>query len=88
VEAARPGQTTDYDKLTIDVWTGGSVTASDAVSLAAKLIRDHLNIFIDLEETGDQAPEAQLDQPRGGVANERLDKSVEELEHSRAGAED
>jgi DNA-directed RNA polymerase subunit alpha len=82
VEAARLGQTTDYDKLTIDVWTNGSVTASDAVSLAAKLIRDHLNIFINLEETGDQAPEAQADQPRTGVANEHLDKSVEELELS------
>jgi len=82
VEAARLGQTTDYDKLTIDVWTNGSVTSSDAVSLAAKLIRDHLNIFINLEETGDQAPEAQADQPRTGVANEHLDKSVEELELS------
>jgi len=82
VEAARLGQTTDYDKLTIDVWTNGSVTSSDAVSLAAKLIRDHLNIFINLEETGDQAPEAQADQPRAGVANEHLDKSVEELELS------
>jgi len=82
VEAARLGQTTDYDKLTIDVWTNGSVTASDAVSLAAKLIRDHLNIFINLDETGDQAPEAQTDQPRTGVANEHLDKSVEELELS------
>jgi DNA-directed RNA polymerase subunit alpha len=82
VEAARLGQTTDYDKLTIDVWTNGSVTASDAVSLAAKLIRDHLNIFINLEETGDQAQEAQADQPRAGVANEHLDKSVEELELS------
>ena len=48
------------------MWTNGSVTASDAVSLAAKLIRDHLNIFITLEETGDQAPEAQADQPRAG----------------------
>ena len=54
VEAARLGQTTDYDKLTIDVWTNGSVTARDAVSLAAKLIRDHLNIFINLEDAGEQ----------------------------------
>jgi DNA-directed RNA polymerase subunit alpha len=82
VEAARLGQTTDYDKLTIDVWTNGSVTASDAVSLAAKLIRDHLNIFINLDETGDQVQEAQADAPRAGVANEHLDKSVEELELS------
>jgi DNA-directed RNA polymerase subunit alpha len=82
VEAARLGQTTDYDKLTIDVWTNGSVTAQDAVSLAAKLIRDHLNIFINLEEVADQPTEAQADQPRAGRSNENLDKSVEELELS------
>ena len=45
VEAARIGQTTDYDKLTLEVWTNGAVTPRDAVSLAAKLIRDH---FTDL----------------------------------------
>ena len=83
VEAARLGQTTDYDKLTIDVWTNGSVTAQDAVSLAAKLIRDHLNIFINLEDVADQPMEAQADQPgRAGALNENLDKSVEELELS------
>jgi DNA-directed RNA polymerase subunit alpha len=80
VEAARLGQTTDYDKLTIDVWTNGSVTARDAVSLAAKLIRDHLNIFINLEDAGEMQ-EAQAEQSRAG-ANENLDKSVEELELS------
>ena len=53
VEAARIGQATDYDKLTVDVWTNGSVTPRDAVSLSAKLIRDHLNIFINLEDAGD-----------------------------------
>ena len=83
VEAARLGQTTDYDKLTIDVWTNGSVTAQDAVSLAAKLIRDHLNIFINLEDVADQPAEAQADTPgRVGALNENLDKSVEELELS------
>jgi DNA-directed RNA polymerase subunit alpha len=82
VEAARLGQTTDYDKLTIDVWTNGSVTAQDAVSLGAKLIRDHLNIFINLEDVADQPMEAQADQPRAGALNENLDKSVEELELS------
>jgi DNA-directed RNA polymerase subunit alpha len=83
VEAARLGQTTDYDKLTIDVWTNGSVTAQDAVSLAAKLIRDHLNIFINLEDVAEQPAEAQTDQPgRTGALNENLDKSVEELELS------
>jgi DNA-directed RNA polymerase subunit alpha len=82
VEAARLGQTTDYDKLTVDVWTNGSVTALDAVSLAAKLIRDHMNIFVNLEDAGDQAQEAQADVQRAGSLNENLDKSVEELELS------
>jgi DNA-directed RNA polymerase subunit alpha len=82
VEAARLGQTTDYDKLTIDVWTNGSVTARDAVSLAAKLVRDHLNIFINLEDGDEQAQEVQVDQPHAGLLNEHLDKSVEELELS------
>jgi DNA-directed RNA polymerase subunit alpha len=82
VEAARLGQTTDYDKLTIDVWTNGSVTPRDAVSLSAKLVRDHLNIFINLEDAADQPPDAQVEQPRAGALNEHLDKSVEELELS------
>ena len=82
VEAARIGQATDYDKLTVDVWTNGSVTPRDAVSLSAKLIRDHLNIFINLEDVADQPAEAQADQPRAGALNENLDKSVEELELS------
>ena len=82
VEAARIGQNTDYDKLTVDVWTNGAVTPRDAVSLTAKLIRDHLNIFISLEESTDLAQETQADQPRVGALNEHLDKSVEELELS------
>ena len=81
VEAARLGQTTDYDKLTVDVWTDGSVSARDAVSLAAKLIRDHLNIFISLEEASDQQQEPASEQPSVAL-NENLDKSVEELELS------
>jgi DNA-directed RNA polymerase subunit alpha len=52
------------------------------VSLSAKLIRDHLNIFINLEEGAEQQLEASSDQPRVGVSNENLDKSVEELELS------
>ena len=81
VEAARLGQTTDYDKLTVDVWTNGSVTPRDAVSLSAKLIRDHLNIFINLEDVGESMQDASADQPRAAL-NENLDKSVEELELS------
>jgi DNA-directed RNA polymerase subunit alpha len=82
VEAARLGQTTDYDKLTVDVWTNGSVSARDAVSLGAKLIRDHLNIFINLEDADDETQETQAEQQRSVMANENLDKSVEELELS------
>jgi DNA-directed RNA polymerase subunit alpha len=82
VEAARIGQATDYDKLTIDVWSNGSVTPRDAVSLSAKLIRDHLNIFINLEDvTTDVQIEGAGEQPRAAL-NENLDKSVEELELS------
>jgi DNA-directed RNA polymerase subunit alpha len=81
VEAARLDQTTDYDKLTIDVWTNGSVTAQDAVSLAARLIRDHLNIFVNVDDSGD-ATEALSEPAVAGAANENLDKSVEELELS------
>ena len=82
VEGARIGQTTDYDKLTIEVWTNGSVTPRDAVSLSAKLIRDHLNIFVSLDEADEESSEAGADAPRVGVTNEHLDKSVEELELS------
>ena len=82
VEAARVGQATDYDKLTIDVWTNGSVTARDAVSLAAKLVRDHLNIFINLEDAGEATIEGVVEVPRSGALNEHLEKSVEELELS------
>jgi DNA-directed RNA polymerase subunit alpha len=81
VEAARIGQNTDYDKLTVDVWTNGSVTPRDAVSLSAKLIRDHLNIFINLEDVAELAAEAGGDTPHA-TSNENLDKSVEELELS------
>ncbi len=57
-------------------------TPRDAVSLSAKLIRDHLNIFIGLEEVGDTPREGCGDAPRAGAVNENLDKWVEELELS------
>src|SRR5436190_8397392 len=81
VEAARIGQTTDYDKLTIEVWTNGAVPPRDAVSLAAKLIRDHFTIFVGLDEAGDQPLEG-LGESASSSINENLDKSVEELELS------
>jgi DNA-directed RNA polymerase subunit alpha len=82
VEAARLGQTTDYDKLTVDIWTNGSISPRDAISLSAKLVRDHLNIFINLDEASDEASDAQVEQQQTGSLNENLDKSVEELELS------
>lgn len=81
VEAARLGQTTDYDKLSVDVWTDGTVTARDAISLGAKLVRDHLSIFINLEDPVDVPLEQDTD-VLPSEANEHLDKSVEELELS------
>jgi DNA-directed RNA polymerase subunit alpha len=80
VEAARLGQMTDYDKLTLDVWTNGAITPQDAVGLGAKLLKDHMNIFINFEEE----PEVQeVPQERAApVYNENLDRSVEELELS------
>ena len=50
VEAARLGQMTDFDKLTIEVWTNGAISPQDAVGQAAKLLKDHMAIFINFEE--------------------------------------
>ncbi len=78
VEAARLGQITDYDKLTLEVWTNGSVLPVDAVGLAAKLLKDHMSIFINFEEEiGDGQP---LRKMAGLIRNENLNRSVEELE--------
>ena len=81
VEAARLGQTTDYEKVTLDVWTNGSITPRDAVSLASKLIQDHLKIFISMDDPIEQAQEFLVEQPKI-TSNENLEKSVEELELS------
>ncbi len=80
VEDARLGQTTDYDKLTLDVWTNGAVGPADAVGLASKLIKDHLAIFINFEET-EESGEKEIDKEREKL-NENLSRSVEELELS------
>ncbi len=80
VEAARLGQLTDYDKLTLEVWTNGAISPQDAIGQAAKLIKDHMNIFINFEELPEAAEEPgerALSQLR-----EILNRSVEELELS------
>ncbi|HTD22683.1 MAG TPA: DNA-directed RNA polymerase subunit alpha [Terriglobales bacterium] len=80
VEAARLGQITDYDKLTLEVWTNGSVKAVDAIGLAAKLLKDHMNIFINFEEELEAAAAGEDRKPE--IRNENLNRSVEELELS------
>jgi DNA-directed RNA polymerase subunit alpha len=80
VEAARLGQMTDYDKLTLEVWTNGAVSPQDAIGFAAKLLKDHMSIFINFEELPEQSEEVA---ERGmDKMNEVLNRSVEELELS------
>lgn len=85
VEAARVQQRTDYDRLILEVNTDGTVTPEDAVSYAAKVLRDHLNLFISMK---DQAAElAALEEEQQAMSatsalEEKLDKSIEELELS------
>jgi DNA-directed RNA polymerase subunit alpha len=80
VEAARLGQMTDYDKLTLEVWTNGAVSPQDAIGYAAKLLKDHMAIFINFEELPEQSEEIA---ERGmDKMNEVLNRSVEELELS------
>ncbi len=80
VEAARLGQMTDYDKLMLDVWTNGAIAPQDAIGLAAKLLKDHMNIFVNFEEEP-EAEEIVLEKVVP-IRNENLDRSVEELELS------
>ena len=80
VEAARLGQITDYDKLTLEVWTNGSVPPADAIGLAAKLLKDHMNIFINFEEELESLTSS--DERKPEIHNENLNRSVEELELS------
>src|SRR5450432_3659386 len=80
VDAARLGQITDYDKLTIEVWTNRSVLPADSIGLAAKLLKDHMSIFINFEE--DIETSTASDDGRLQLRNENLNRSVEELELS------
>jgi len=80
VDSARVGQLTDYDKLTLDVWTNGCISPQDAVGLASKLLKDHLTIFVNFEEEG-PAEEGTAD-PEGDTQAENLNRSVDELELS------
>jgi DNA-directed RNA polymerase subunit alpha len=80
VEAARLGQMTDYDKLTLEVWTNGAVSPQDSIGYAAKLLKDHMSIFINFEEVPEQTEE--ISERGMDKMNEVLNRSVEELELS------
>lgn len=81
VSNARVGQMTDYDKLTLEVWTDGSVKPEDAIAYAAKIVKDQMSIFINFDEDGEpvQLDEEAEDQSR---VNENLYRTVDELELS------
>ena len=81
VENARVGRVTDYDKLALEIWTDGSVTPGDALSTAAGVMRDHLDIFIHPEEVGVTQAETQ-DEEQIREVNKNLYRSVNELELS------
>ncbi|NLI70556.1 MAG: DNA-directed RNA polymerase subunit alpha [Firmicutes bacterium] len=81
VEDTRVGQKTDYDRLTLEVWTDGSVSAEESISLAAKILNTHLNIFINLTEKTDEVEIIADEEEEGkdkdlGLTIEELDLSV------------
>jgi DNA-directed RNA polymerase subunit alpha len=80
VEAARLGQTTDYDKLVLDVWTNGCIRPQDAIAQAAKIMKDHMFIFINFEEQPEEEEE-EVDRDAERMFD-NLKRSVEELELS------
>ncbi|MFB3909991.1 MAG: DNA-directed RNA polymerase subunit alpha [Candidatus Eisenbacteria bacterium] len=85
VENTRIGQRIDYDKLTLEIWTDGSLTPNDALSMAAKILRDHFSLFIRFEETFEEEVEEVVDEEYNRI-KELLERSVDELELSvRAG---
>src|SRR5229473_4298005 len=80
VTNARVGQVTDYDRLSLEVWTDGSVSPQDAVAYAAKIIKEQLSVFINFDETEEPLPvEAPKEEAK---LNENLFRSVDELELS------
>ena len=79
---ARVGQRTDYDKLTLEVWTDGSVLPEDAVAYAAKILKEQMAIFINFDEKLEPEPPSKDDETETPKFNENLYRSVEELELS------
>lgn len=80
VDNTRVGQITDYDKLTIEVWTDGTISAKEAVSLAAKILTEHLNLFVDLS---DEVSNTEIMVVKDDSAKEKvLEMTIEELDLS------
>lgn len=80
VENTRVGQITDYDKLTLEVWTDGTISAKEAVSLAAKVLNEHLNLFVNLSE---QTTDIEIMVEKGENPQEKvLEMTIEELDLS------
>jgi DNA-directed RNA polymerase subunit alpha len=82
VTNARVGQITDYDKLTLEVWTDGSLNPEEAVAHAAKILKDQLSIFITFEEEEEEEEESAEEHAEPEKLNENLFRSVDELELS------
>ena len=81
VDKTRVGQQIDFDRLTLEVWTNGVISASDAVSLASKILTEHLNLFTDL--SGDTYSEVEIMKEKGDTSKEKvLDMTIEELDLS------
>ena len=79
---ARVGQRTDYDKLTLEVWTDGSILPEDAVAYAAKILKEQMTIFINFDEKLEPEPAKKDEEKEKPKFNENLYRSVEELELS------
>ncbi|USS92987.1 DNA-directed RNA polymerase subunit alpha [Fructilactobacillus ixorae] len=80
VEDTRVGQRDDFDKLTLDVWTNGSITPSEAISLAAKVLSQHLEMFVDLTDKAQQANV--MVEKEESHKEKMLEMSIEELDLS------
>jgi DNA-directed RNA polymerase subunit alpha len=81
VDKTRQGSNTEFDRLTLEVWTDGSVAPEDSIGLAAKLVKDHMSIFINFEEEEEEYRFEDIARPPL-MRNDLLDKSVDELELS------
>lgn len=81
VENARVGRETDYDRLILEVWTNGTVHPQDAVAIAAKILKDHVNIFANFEQDLQSLEEGDREEEREELLK-KLNKSIDELELS------